>query len=329
MRSDAPFELVAMQPWMIRGMAELQALQYKVDPEKAESRLRRWFDSDFAHRRGSIALAGVAGERVIAMQTYSAWPYVRNGVSYRSLQSGATLVHPDFRGRKIFQRLLLEGNRLAIENGHDFFVGFPVPMSLGGFVKDGWTNLGSLRWWTRPLRPFALMRRSAASVALQPPPCPGKNLSIARLATIGTDDDAFSLSNDLDFLSWRYADRPADFGHYSFSSRNRSVDIILKSTSKHGFREILAGQMRHRNASPAFVARALLALAWAAYRNGAAAVSTALLNPRPTTLTAMLLAGFVPGKSTAPLIVKPLRPMPEVTSKQLWRGTCLEDIDTW
>jgi len=211
MPGDTPFELVAMEPWMLPGMAELQAGQYKVDPAKAEARLRTWFDSEFAHRRGSIALAGISGDRVIAMQTYSAWPYVRNGRSYRSLQSGATLVHPDFRGRKIFQRLLREGNRLATANGHDFLVGFPVPMSLGGFVKDGWTNHGPLRWWTRPLRPLALLQRKAPTSTLELPRCPGDNFCTESVAPTEGRGGMFSLTDELDFLQWRYSHRAEDF----------------------------------------------------------------------------------------------------------------------
>jgi len=318
-----------MEPWMLPGMAELQAGQYKVDPAKAEARLRTWFDSDFAHRQGSIALAGISGDRVIAMQTYSAWPYVRNGRSYRSLQSGATLVHPDFRGRKIFQRLLREGNRLATANGHDFLVGFPVPMSLGGFVKDGWTNHGPLRWWTRALRPLALLQRKAPTSTLELPRCPGETFYPESVAPTEGRGGMFSLTDEPDFFQWRYSHRAEDFRYFRHSRGTHSVHMILKPSTQHGFKEILIGKVRSRRGSSAFVGQALLRLGWTAYRNGAAAISTALLNPEPTTLAALILAGFLPGKATAPLIVKPLHEMPDVTNKKFWRGTCLEDIDTW
>lgn len=329
MASDTPFEIVAMQPWMIPGMAQLQALEYKVDPASAEARIRNWFDSDFSRRRGSIVLVGVSEGRVIALQTYTPWPYVRDGRVYRTLQSGATLVHPDFRGRKIFQRMLVEGNRIATERGDDFFVGFPVPMSYGGFIKDKWIDLGRLRWWIRPLRPFALARRSGPRTAPPRALRVGEALSPARLASFGARGAGFQLTREIDFFEWRYWGRATDVRYFERSVGSGRVGMAVKRTAEHGFDEVVVGKIRSESASAAVVAGVLLALAWAAFREGAAALSTALLDPLPSTWTALALAGFIPAKPTAALIVRPLRDLPEVTDRALWRDTCIEDMDTW
>ena len=206
MPNDAPFEITTMQPWMIPGMAQLQSLEYKVDPSAAEAKIRNWFDSDYSHRRGSIVLVGVAGERVIAVQSYSPWPYALRGRSYRSLQSGATLVHADFRGRKIFQRMLVEGNRIATSRGDDFFMGFPVDARYPGFIKDKWLDLGRLRWWIKPLRPLALAARGRINRSTSHNTNTlrtGEALATDQLASFPPEDARFELMPDKEFLEWR------------------------------------------------------------------------------------------------------------------------------
>lgn len=329
MSSEAPLEIVEMKPWMLHGMAELRVLEYGGDVEAIKARLRHLFDSEFSHRNGTIALVALSGKRVVGMQTYSPWPYLRDGTRYVSLQSGATLVHPAFRGRKLFQQMLAEGTGLAMSKGVDFLMGFPVPMSYRGFMRDGWRDMGRLRWWTRPIHPLTLLRQRRNSGAKATELVLGERLQPERLGRFPAVASRFCLADTVDFLQWRYAEESRRPRYFECTSGTHRAGFTVRASSSHGYSEALIGKIRTDDGGVLFTTRALGALCRACSYGGITAVSTAVVNPSAATRAALLLGGFIPAKVGTPLIVKELHTAPEVLEKALWRDIFLEDVDTW
>jgi len=161
--TNSSIEIIPMNQEMLSDVAALYIQQYGGSKDKVTDFLRHRFFSEYPLKNGAIALTTITGNKVIGMQTYVPWPYLRNGQVFKSLQSGASLVHPDFRGRKLFQHMLSEGSRLAIVQNYDFFIGFPVQMSYRGLIKDQWIDMGQPRWWIKPLSIHRILRQRLQS----------------------------------------------------------------------------------------------------------------------------------------------------------------------
>jgi hypothetical protein len=68
---------------------------------------------------------------------------VTNGSARSS--PGARFVSPEYRGRQIFARLLNFLSQIRDRPQVDFLMGFPVEMSYGSFLRNGWHNPLNLR----------------------------------------------------------------------------------------------------------------------------------------------------------------------------------------
>ena len=332
MREDTRIDIVEFQPGMVPGMVEMFLFEYGGDRYQIEAKVRHRFDSEAVRLREGINLLGLAGERVVAMQAFTPWPYCRPGQPYSSLQSGNSLVHPDFRGRRIFLRMLAEGNRIASAKGMDFFMGFPGEESYGAFIRDKWIDLGRLRFWTRPVNPAEAFRQRRKKYV------PTHSLDIAQPLTVeslatGTQDVAagFRLSQERHFLEWRYSsERNENYRYFQYARLGQKVSFVLRLNSSRGLREVWIGQIRKHACTTFFLASALRALSREVRRDPSiAALSLAMLSPLPSTCLALGMAGFIPNQLAPPLIVKPLKAIPGLIDRSQWRETCLEDIDVW
>ena len=332
MQEDTRIDIVQFQPGMIPAMVEMFLLQYGGERYQVEANLRHRFDSDAVRLREGINLVALAGERVVATQAFTPWPYCRAGQTYSSLQSGNSLVHPGFRGRRIFQRMLAEGNKIASAKGMDFFMGFPGQESYRAFISDKWIDLGRLRWWTRLVNPVEAFRQRRKRHVPTHPLDIAQPLEVEPLATGAQDVGAgFRVSQERDFLGWRYSSRRNEnYRYFQYARLGQKVSFVLRLDSSRGVREVWIGQIRKRACSTFFLASALRALSREVRRDRCiAALSLAMLSPLPSTRLALAMAGFIPNAPAPPLIVKPHKAIEGLIDGSQWRETCLEDIDVW
>jgi hypothetical protein len=332
LRADTRIDVVEFQPWMTPGMVEMFLLEYGGDRSQVEAKLRHRFDSEAVRLRGAVNLVGLAGERVVAMQAFTPWPYCRAGQTYSSFQSGNSLVHPDFRGRGIFQRMLEEGNKIASAKGIDFFMGFPGQESYGAFIRDKWTDLGRLRLWTRSVHPAEAFRQRRQRYV------PNHSLDIAQPLNVeslmtGTPDvgRGFRLSPERHFLAWRYSsERNENYRYFRYARLGQEASFVLRLNRSRGVREVWIGQIRKHACSTLFLAAALRALSREVKRDTCvAALSLAMLSPLRSTCLALAMAGFIPNEQAAPLLVKPHKAVEGLIDRSQWRETSLEDVDVW
>ena len=75
---------------------------------------------------------------VVGLNQWVPWLLWTSTGIVRGYQSGASAVDESARGKGVFGKLLLEGERIARAEGVEFFFGFPNPASYSGFIKAGW-----------------------------------------------------------------------------------------------------------------------------------------------------------------------------------------------
>jgi GNAT superfamily N-acetyltransferase len=84
--------------------------------------------------------------------------YRYKDIMYSGTLSLNTLTHPDFQGKGLFTKLAHSTYDLCASNRVDFTIGFPNPLSHGGFIKKlGFQEIGSCNLLIKPIRPFNLL----------------------------------------------------------------------------------------------------------------------------------------------------------------------------
>jgi hypothetical protein len=240
-------------------------------------------------------------------------------------------VHPEFRRRGIFSRLLAEGNSLAQQRGVDFFTGFPGPMSHRGLLKDGWSELAITRWWVKPLRPLVGARQRRKEGVPDHPLEIGEPLSLASRQGIALEGAGqFLMSTDQEFLHWRFPARTREgYREFVHESGGHWVALTLKLGSDHGLREAVIGSIRADVPDRRLWRAALAALSREARRDRDLAVISFMLPARRSRYDALLLrAGYFPSRTAIPFLVKPIADDPLVLDPRRWHVSA-EDIETW
>ena len=66
------------------------------------------------------------------------------------------MVHPDYRGKHLFNRLVAEVFE-KVKSKYKYLIGFPNNMSRGSLIKAGWIEMGEFVTWSLPLQPKAVL----------------------------------------------------------------------------------------------------------------------------------------------------------------------------
>ena len=137
-------------------VSALFSAQYGTELSVVEKTQEGFYGHSF-QREKSIRIVALDGTKVIGFQSLFYWPYQKDGVNYNSLQSGNSLVHPEYRGKGIFQTLLQFLDDYNKDLKIDFLVGFPVEASFKSFLKNKWSNPFDLVWQMKIINPFGFL----------------------------------------------------------------------------------------------------------------------------------------------------------------------------
>jgi GNAT superfamily N-acetyltransferase len=240
------------------------------------------FDWWFARNpAGSLMSVARTNGRVVGVASHSLYRMVLEGEERPATFSVHATTDPSARGKGIFPALERRHEEQAEARGAAVVLAFASkptePIFLGPL---GWTEVGRLRIWARPL-PGVLRPRSRAE-------------PVDRFAFEG--DAAASWPNhivrDAEYLNWRYLDSPR--GYLAFA---------------HGGGYAVLGHKRHRGVPIALVAdlvgepRPLLRACIAAARPGTRAVFAV---PPPEQRAAYASLGFAPSPQSLHFMGKPL-----------------------
>ena len=237
-----------------------------------------WFTGN---PEGSLMSVARDDGRVIGVAAHSLYRMALAAGQRPATFSVHATTAPAARGRGVFVGLERKHEKEAKARGAAFVLGFAsaptAPLFLGPL---GWTQIGKLRIWARPLPRLSLRR--------------GKAQRIKRFDFEG--DAAAGWSNhivrDAAYLNWRYLDSPRDYAAYR----------------AHGGYAVL-GHKRHRGQPIALVAdlvgpvRPLLRACLAGVKPGTRAL---IALPGPGEAAAYASCGFVPTPMSLDFMGKPL-----------------------
>ena len=98
--------------------------------------------------------------RVAGVQPMELFPYERSGRQFIGAMLTGVVVHPEFRGRGLFSRLIEACEKEAWQFGADFVTTMPNDRSRPGFLKLGYREPGRRRLLILPLNVSKLARRA-------------------------------------------------------------------------------------------------------------------------------------------------------------------------
>jgi GNAT superfamily N-acetyltransferase len=175
------------------------------------------------------------GERVVGFRALLRWDFVRpDGTTVGAARAVDTATDPDFQRRGIFTRLAQAAIQALPEAGIELIFNTPNDVSLPGYLKMGWREVGRLPVAVMPttLRFLAVVptaRRPAGRWPIasnsgeEPSAVFADQPGIERLLSSLSRSEGFATRRSREFLSWRYGF--ADLGYRV---------VLHKDSPEHG-----------------------------------------------------------------------------------------------
>lgn len=145
-------EIKLYEDWMRPQVIALFVGEYGVEFNAFEKLFLQFYEAPY-QKGHSIRIVTVEGEKVGGFQSFFYWPLYQNGRTLHALQSGNSLVHPDFRGKGLFAKMLDYIHQPENNISFDLLIGFPVEASYNSFIRKNWENPFDLQWYVKPLNP--------------------------------------------------------------------------------------------------------------------------------------------------------------------------------
>ncbi len=154
-----------------------------------------------ANPAGPSMLVVASGENGEAVGFRALWrmSFRRGGVPVAVAQPCDTAVHPSARRMGVFSAMTAMALDQARAEGIEFVFNNPNPEAAKGYARMGWHDLGGLRWYARPVRPFRILTRLAAV---------GGRPGTAEWADPGSRWEGVLDPDVIPFLERRLADHP-------------------------------------------------------------------------------------------------------------------------
>jgi GNAT superfamily N-acetyltransferase len=180
----------------------------------------------------SPGLIALDGERVVGVRLFLRWTLQAGDLILRAVRPVDTATHPDYQGLGIFRRLTTELLKQMEETAPvDLVFNTPNLNSLPGYLRMGWSPVGTLPVHISPVRPVSFLRGAFqarnATAAGRVSRTDGALGIAARTSSLPRADVAFQDVRGLeyllaaqapnarlhtpltvDYLRWRYADAP-------------------------------------------------------------------------------------------------------------------------
>jgi GNAT superfamily N-acetyltransferase len=316
------------EDWMKEMVSQLFSHEYKIEHGSFLILFENFYEHPYQNKK-CIRMVALDGKKVVGFQSFFYWPYLRDGKTINAYQSGNSLVHPDYRGQGIFQRLL---NYIDEYHEHlqvDCLIGFPIDVSVGSLLRNGWKNILNLNWNIRMCSILSVVRKfNAEKFALSI----GSDTEHSRKSLTTLSSEKIKLNQSADFMEWRrnYYD-PGQHFTYAFSKANKNIIFDLKINIRKRFiKELIIGNIRADNNDTALLSEALRALFKAARKSGRISIVSICYNisGNAELKTVLEKNGFKKIKNEIFFCVKPFKYSDALLQADNWdiyRG----DIDTW
>lgn len=313
---------VALYESHMRGQVlDLFSLEYGYDRNAFEKTFLSFYEHQF-QRDSAFRVVALDGDRVVGFQSFFLWPYVYQ-TPLRTFQSGNSLVHPEYRGRGIFRKLLDFIHERAVESDVSFLVGFPVVASFGSFIRNGWVNVLDLRWYAKPLSPFFFLHRFRDEF--------GRGFGVRDDTILEIEKDCFRLATSPEFLEWRESFASTTRHSYEFKDGEHRARFELKFSRRgRWLREATIGNVVTTSEEGGYLMRAFVALTRELRRERSLAFVSIVINEdAPVSLGATLKAtGFRRLEKKIHFVVKRIASDLPIEDPKRWI-LYRSDIDTW
>ena len=173
----------------------------------------------------SPCLVATVGTELVGLRVFMRWNWTLDGKTVPSVRAVDTATRPAWRGQGIFSRLTRALLHVVEEEGVYFVFNTPNDKSRPGYLKMGWSDVGRISLWVRPVRPIRLLSHlrerqrpdssvdSEGSESLDGLGSDPAGLARAAgieefLLAITTPPDRLATERTPDYLRWRFASVP-------------------------------------------------------------------------------------------------------------------------
>jgi|LakMenE01Jun11ns_1017448.scaffolds.fasta_scaffold9934758_2 GNAT superfamily N-acetyltransferase len=309
---------------LFQQVIQLFVMEYGVEEKSFGEYFRTFYEHPFQKERCIRAVA-MDGQKLAGFQTFFFWPYLYKGKEYNSYQSGNSLVHPDYRGKGIFAKLLTFVEEKAQKSNIDFLMGFPVEASYGSFIRKKWSNVLNLQWYVKRssfLSPLlSHTEKKLNHVFSSPDYLPSSSSA-----------EIIRLHHSKDFCEWRKAyQKNTPYYQYVFKKgTSDEVRLTVKfQTRKKYLKEMVIGDLEYGNLDASVLKFAVAELCKAVTSKHLATFVSIALNPADEVLLKHVESiGFKKIEKKIYFIHKPIKDLPELDVAAHWK-LYRSDIDTW
>jgi len=327
---DDAIQITPYEDWMLDQVVALFDEQYGAS-ERSEVRLSkddflRFYDAGYQRER-AIRLVALDGDTVCGFQAYFYWPYTLRGQHLDSFQSGNSLVSSEYRGRRIFARLLNYIYEQDETPDIHFITGYPIEQSVGSLLRNGWVNPLDLVWHVRPVGMLSFLparQPVTADYTLDRSPQDFEGW---------VPEEMFCLTRSAEFAEWRRGRRRSDVDYFYFHHARASdlVRFFLKPRRRGRYNELVIGEIQRSSGDPALLDEAIRELIRAVRGHGFIAFLSIAINlvaSDPSLRSALRRNLFVRTNRTIYFLVKAVNPPKGYERPENWQ-LLVGDTDTW
>lgn len=309
------------EDWMRPQVVALFNLEYGTPIEEFDALFGSFYEHPFQRENG-IRIVAVEGDKVAGFQSFFYWPVVKEGKLLKSYQSGNSLVHPEFRGQRLFARMLNFIHEPDSGFDCELLIGFPVEASYNSFIRNKWSNPFNLQWYVKPLNPFF-------SLISNPEGQLKKHFAHRPESDFSADMRITCVKQSAAFDQYRFNYEKGDFYRFVWKENGREAFFEMKAQRrKKVIKELVIGKFLTTHQNDDFIRKAFAALIREVNRTANFTMISFAFNPLVTTLVnAMDANGFRKIDKRIYFIAKG----PIAESVADWSNWWIfrSDIDTW
>jgi hypothetical protein len=309
------------EDWMRPQVVALFDMEYATGAAQFDTLFGKFYEQEF-QSKACIRIVALDGERVAGFQSFFYWPVVLEGKEVQSYQSGNSLVHPDYRGKGLFGKMLNYIHEPESGFQAELLIGFPVEASYNSFMRNGWKNPFNLQWYVKPLNPI-LSLLSSPEEQLR------KVMGDRTSEDFGASSSLVYVAQRADFDTYRFGYETGDFYRFSFERDGRKAFFEMKAQRrKRVIRELVIGKFLTTHTDDDFIREAIQKLIAEVKRRANFTLISFAVNSTSENLKNVLVRlGFRPIEKKIYFIAKG----PKSESVNDWSNWWMfrSDIDTW
>ncbi len=313
------------EPWMKSQIISLFENEYGIDRNNFENLMTKLYEHPIQKDK-CIQLVALDDNLVVGFQSFFYWPYTYNNKSYKSLQSGNSIIHPNYRGRGIFQKLINYIFYQETSIDVDFLLGFPVEESFKSFTKNKWINIFDLKWYVKVINPFGFLFNFKTLLKEHNHYLPLKSDWIEPFFNLQKESTFYNWKNDLKNNSFNYF-----YYEYKISETTAIIFEIKIQSRKKIIHEAIIGKIQFIGNSREYLKNALSELLNHLKKHKCITICSIAINEHfksPDYATLVKELKFKAINKKIHFIIKPLKTIPEIHNPSLW-DIGRADIDTW